>query len=162
MNRNSWVFCSVLSILLGYFVLHTIYIRHTYSVFFPNIPCIEPDEDYQYRTCKRFTVVVLSTCEECNPIIIRIPKDFKTDLVTIPKFLWRLISPLEKNLIAPGLLHDYLYQCPNMMSRLDADSIFYNALRQEGVSTIKANIFYIVVRWFGYVHYQDGQYCSFI
>jgi hypothetical protein len=85
-----------------------------------------------------------------------IPKDFETDLASIPRVLWPIFAPQYSGFVAPAILHDYLYRCNNNITRLHADEILYSALITENVSPFTASKFYIGVRLFGGTHYVNG------
>ena len=84
-----------------------------------------------------------------------IPKNFKTDLASIPRIFWSLIQPQYSAFVAPEILHDYLYHCLNYGDRKWADDLFYAALVAQGNSEFIAISFYIAVRVFGDVNYYD-------
>lgn len=44
-----------------------------------------------------------------NNAKITIPKNFDTDLASVPRILWWFISPFD--VARPAALHDYLYRC---------------------------------------------------
>lgn len=85
---------------------------------------------------------------------VEIPKNFKTDLASIPKFLWSFISPLEKHSRA-AVVHDFLYSDQNeIYNRKEADKIFLEAMKEDGVNVIKRNIMYFAVRLFGKIFFK--------
>ncbi len=85
-----------------------------------------------------------------------IPKSFETDLASIPRLLWPLFAPQYSGFVAPAILHDYLYRCPNDISREFADEVLYSALIVENVSPFTASKFYLGVRLFGHSHFKHG------
>ena len=94
------------------------------------------------------------------PLIVRVdaeifvvPKDFKTGLASIPRWLWSVIAPNEADYVYPSILHDYLYSLPSIHSRQFVDDVFYSFLRERGVSRLKAYQFYLGVRIFGEHHF---------
>jgi hypothetical protein len=105
-------------------------------------PCIKPLASYQYTTCGDFRVTV-----DTNELIIK--KGFRTDLASIPKPLWSVISPMQSSYVYPAILHDYLYSGMINITRVDADQIFYDALLFEGASGYTANKMWLAVRLFG-------------
>lgn len=115
--------------------------------------CIKPVHGYHYQTCRIIQV-------EIDQSIVEIPHDFNTDLASIPRWYWSILSPAYSGFIAPSILHDYLYGCPNGRTRYDIDSIFYNALRENDVSLFTALKMYFAVRVFGKSHYSNGNYCN--
>ena len=83
-----------------------------------------------------------------------VPSGFKTDLATIPRWLWSVLPPNEADFVFPAILHDYLYVCPHGHSRHYIDEIFYSFLIERGVSRFKAYQFYIAVELFGESHFN--------
>jgi hypothetical protein len=107
---------------------------------------------------------------------VEIPKGFKFDLSTIPRFLWGFIAPFELSIIAP-LVHDFLYvnkgkltiNDQNLLcvaeegdegiivhiSRLETDSIFLEHMKMEGIGFAKRWMAYLGVRLIGGIFWKD-------
>lgn len=101
-----------------------------------------------------------------SSIRILAEKGFKTDLATIPWFLkWTTISNEDFNIIRPSIIHDWCYRWSGklpgftfndgyettrypraIISRAQADKIFYNALRSEKCSFWKSLAMWAAVR----------------
>lgn len=126
------------------------------EVKFEDMPCIKPYADYKYLTCNAVKVQVV---DEAFVKPIEIPKEFKTDLASIPRLAWTFVPPNYSPFIAPSILHDYLYTCHNGMSRKEVDTIYYNALLNNGVSQMTSSMFYYAVRLFGNLHYHSELKC---
>lgn len=89
-----------------------------------------------------------------------VPKNFETDLATIPRVLWPILAPQYTGFVSPAILHDYLYSCHTVDGRKFADDVLYSALLTEGNSRYTAAKFYIAVRLFGGLHFNEGDdYC---
>lgn len=108
---------------------------------------------------------------------VKIPKGFKFDLSTIPRFLWGLVAPFELSIIAP-LVHDFLYVNKGKLkinnqkmlslandseegeiihiSRHEADSIFLEHMKLEGVGFLKRWIAYFGVRLIGGIFWKEN------
>jgi len=114
--------------------------------------CVAPHHGYHYTTC-----VPLSFTVEHEKFVI--PPGFDTDLASIPRIAWPLAAPFRSEFMRPAIVHDWLYRYTCVFSRADADLIFYEMLKNEGVSSFKASIMYWAVRWFGASHYSEG-YCD--
>lgn len=127
------------------------YAKH-YVVRFEDVACIKPHQGYHYMTCSPITVTI-------NDKEVNIPPNFDTDLASIPRWLWAIIAPSRSDFIAPSILHDYLYACPNGYKRQEADEIFYNALIDNGVSKLGAYEMYLAVRIFGQAYFGDDGSC---
>lgn len=90
------------------------------------------------------------------------PKDYETDLASVPRFLWAFISSFELGLPGP-LFHDLLYRCGGNLpdgqlnpltdprhrfNRKSADDIFNELMEKAQVSWWKRNAAYQAVRKF--------------
>ena len=97
------------------------------------------------------------------------PKDYETDLASVPRFLWVFISSFELGLSAP-LFHDLLYRCGGNLpdgqlnpltdprhrfNRKAADDIFNELMEKARVSWWKRNAAYQAVRKFAGYAWQD-------
>lgn len=119
-----------------------------HSVLFLNEACIKPYKRYDYHTCEDMNVVI-------DGDYYVVPKDFQTDLASIPRVLWPILAPQYAGFVAPAILHDYLYSCGNLGTRKWADEVLYSALISEGVTRYTASKFYLGVRLFGGRHFDD-------
>jgi len=115
--------------------------------------CIKPHSGYHYLTCNNITVTI-------DHFILVIPKNFDTDLASIPRFIWSLMAPSRSEFIAPSILHDYLYTCHNGFARKEIDEIYYYALVKQGVSKFWAYEMYVAVRLFGNGHFSQSGSCE--
>lgn len=81
----------------------------------------------------------------------RVPKGFESDGVSTPSFLWPIISPpVHPHTIRGGIIHDWLYRHqPKGWSREDADKLFEEVIREDGLSPIQAKLAYYGLRMFG-------------
>ena len=95
---------------------------------------------------------------------IVIPKGFKCDHASIPRFLWGIICPQDLSDEAP-VTHDYLYahagtttpyylgenhsSGAKVFSKEEADKIFDRIMRREKVQTWKRRAAYIAVNYLG-------------
>lgn len=141
----------------GLVFIFTIYLTLAYMVgcakFHPvkflNEACIVPFVGYEYKTCKAMRV----TIDDKKYVI---PKDFETDLASVPRLLWPIFAPQYSGFVAPAILHDYLYRCNTNINRKFADEVLYSALIAENVTPFTASKFYIGVRLFGGSHFEHG------
>lgn len=120
----------------------------SHDVFFYERPCIEPLDGYSYSVCEDLIALI-----DGNLIVI--PKNFITDLATIPRWYWIFMSPAYSGLMGPSILHDYLYSCPNGFNRKQIDEIFYASLIENDIKKFTAYKMYTLVRLFGGSHYVD-------
>ena len=88
---------------------------------------------------------------------LTVPKGFSCDGMSVPRFLWSIISPtIHPETIAASIGHDYLYQHGSSKgwSRWQADLFFYCVLRCDGVSVWRAAAAFAGVRIFGAQYYK--------
>lgn len=83
---------------------------------------------------------------------IIVPKDFVTDLASIPQFLWSVISPLGPY-DAGAVLHDWLYQV-GKVNRGQADGVFREAMKVCNVNEAQEMILYRGVRLGGWLAWR--------
>lgn len=141
----------------GLVFIFTIYLSLIYMVgcasfhpvVFVNQACIVPFKGYDYKTCKAMQVRI-------DGKKFTVPKDFETDLASIPRLLWPIFAPHYSGFVAPAILHDYLYRCNNNITRQFADEVLYSALITENVTAFTASKFYLGVRLFGESHFEHG------
>jgi hypothetical protein len=114
--------------------------------------CIRPFDDYKYVVCEtiKFTV---------DGEVFSIPKNFETDLASIPRIAWSYMSPAHSSLMRASIVHDWFYRMTCDFTRYETDLIFYHMLRNDGVSFITANMMFYSVRLFGWNSYNED-YCD--
>jgi hypothetical protein len=107
-----------------------------------------------YNVAQGYWILLEDFTYTDNYYHIKVPKGFKTDLASIPRFFWRLIAPFELSLAAP-LVHDYLYRHGGNVpsgnfTRSDADWFFLSIMREERVPAWRRWAAYVAVRLFGF------------
>lgn len=109
------------------------------------VPPISEMPDVRWLGPRRFVVA-----SEFVYATITVPAGFVCDGASIPRFLWRLLSPLDLSECA-WLLHDYLYRhgTEEGWTRLEVDQLFDRINREHGVVRWKAWAAYKGVRAFG-------------
>ncbi len=134
-------------------VLITIFFcMNAIDIKFDSRPCLNPTEDGYFTLCEpMFIHYGLKTHV--------IPYGFKTDLASVPRFLWPLYAPTDSDTIAPAILHDYLYSCEADVSRVEADNMLYSALIASHLSHYTAFKYWLAVRLFGVHHFHEGHTC---
>lgn len=115
---------------------------HFHQVTFLSNTCIQPDQGYNYLTCDYLRATI-----DGKSFVI--PEHFKTDLASIPRYLWPVFAPQYSGFVSPAILHDYLYRCRSNVTRRFADEVLYSALISENVSAFTAYKFFLAVRLFG-------------
>lgn len=126
--------------------------RH--NVTFLNEPLLKPVGDNLFELQNNFKAFD-------GHRTIKVPKHFVTDFASIPRVLWPVLNPSEFKTIPPAILHDFMYTCPNDISRAEADSIFYSALIDNLVNPVKAYAYYLSVRIAGFRYYNKDHHCEF-
>ena len=81
-----------------------------------------------------------------------IPKGFICDLDSIPRIPF-IYSFFKGRARASAAIHDWYY-ATGLISREQADLIFYSHMIKEGVSPRTAKLMYLSVKWFGWMHYD--------
>jgi len=83
--------------------------------------------------------------------VICVHVGFKTDMASVPRFLWFILPPHGQYGKA-AVVHDYLYQeCHR--SRKDCDLVFKEGMEVLGVKRWKISMMYYAVRLCGRSHY---------
>lgn len=98
---------------------------------------------------------------------ITAPKDYETDLASIPRVFWTLVSSFELSLAAP-LFHDLLYRCGGVLpgnqldpndgkkfKRKEADLIFLELMEKADITKWKREAAYYAVRGFSGFAWKD-------
>lgn len=84
---------------------------------------------------------------ESPRMMLRIPKGFTTDFGSIPRFFWRVLSPTDRHLGKPAVVHDYLYRNPWFdIDRAGADYELREAMKCLGAPWWKHTMVYRGVR----------------
>lgn len=114
--------------------------------------CISPYIKYNYEVCNNIFFTI-----EGN--VYSIPKGFHTDLASIPRPFWFILSPAHSSLMKAAIVHDWFYRMTCDFNRKQTDLIFYALLRQNNVNIVTANLMYYSVRLFGGKYYNES-YCE--
>lgn len=78
---------------------------------------------------------------------ITIESGFETDFASIPRILWGVLPPNGRYTKA-AVIHDWMYKNA-YLTKVEADSIFYEAMLVLGVNKLTAKIMYNAVKLFG-------------
>jgi len=90
--------------------------------------------------------------------VIEVPKGFITDYATIPLWVPRWILDDDGPTIrGASVIHDYIYSdtCNLPLTRKQADSVLYRAMRDAGSSYFNAKTTYFIVRLFGRTYWNN-------
>ena len=80
-----------------------------------------------------------------------VPAGFACDGCSVPTFLWDSISPqIDPRTLRGAVVHDYIYRgnVPGI-SREEADELFLDFIREDGLSSLRAYLAYWGVRLAG-------------
>lgn len=83
--------------------------------------------------------------------VVTVPAGFESDGASVPRLLWSSISPrLDPRTLRGAVVHDYLYRtAPENWTRKEADTLFYEFIREDGLSWWAAKKAFWGVRLFG-------------
>lgn len=86
----------------------------------------------------------------------RVPSGYRSDGASVPRFLWRLLSPCIDPLTLPwSVIHDYLYDHPGSFSRRSIDRFYALSLAMAGYPVWKAVLTWIGVRIGGWISWRN-------
>ncbi len=109
------------------------------------------DVTLKWRNClSKFEVVepftVLWIDERGKTLsLFTIDAGFMTDLASIPRIVQSFIPKIAHHL-QPSVVHDWLYQYDQNLTRAQADLMFLEGMRDEGVGRVRRNVMYRGVR----------------
>ena len=78
---------------------------------------------------------------EIDGKVLFIPKGTTTDFASVPRILWWLFPPYDRNYLVPSIVHDFFYRT-QIRDRKTADKIFYELMLKYGTPKWKAKLFY--------------------
>lgn len=118
---------------------------------FPNIlfkKCVDPVAKVDW-----FEVAEDCQCRCIGQIII--PKGYRTDFASVPRFLWPVFPP-HGRMANAATLHDYMYDNRINENRLGeykareyADDVFAQGCLKDGVPFWQVTLIYYIIRAFG-------------
>lgn len=115
------------------------------------------------------------SCEQ-GVHFLSVDKGFKTDMASIPRILWWLVSPFDLG-HAP-IIHDWLYRYGGKIeggsyhilfhngkwvegeliwSRKKVDKLFYYMMKEGGVGRLKRKSAHLIVRLFGWIIFTKNK-----
>jgi len=88
---------------------------------------------------------------------ITVPLGFETDFASVPAFAKCYIDDNDFKIRSPAVMHDFLYtaQTRYLCTRIKADTLFREALIEQGMRKSKAWFIYYLLRWFGGSCYEN-------
>lgn len=79
--------------------------------------------------------------------LIVVPVGYLSDLASVPRLARRLVDTQGPTIRRPSVVHDYIYtSLTHRFTKREADTIFYNALIEEGTPTPLAWLMWQAVR----------------
>lgn len=83
---------------------------------------------------------------------VTVPDGFKTDLASVPRLplAYLLFGGVSEE---AAVIHDFLYS-GGKVSRAQADDVFCEAMKAEGIPAWKRGPMWAGVRLFGWLHYE--------
>ena len=77
-----------------------------------------------------------------------IPAGFESDGASVPRFFWRIVCPpTDPKAVRAGVAHDWIYRKqPDGWTREEADKMFYDLLKEDGMMRCQARLAYLGVR----------------
>jgi len=116
----------------------------------PNTCYEEPG--LRYLKDKRLWQLLDMTCWLYEGIFIQVPVGFLTDIASVPSIFHSVFKPYGRHNRA-AIIHDYLYKLRGKLpgvdynfSRKNADDIFLDIMKVDGVSWVFRNTMYLAVR----------------
>ena len=86
--------------------------------------------------------------------MVTVGDGFVTDGASIPRAFYTLIGcPLSGKYVGSAIIHDALYNS-RLLPKVDADKMFLEMLKDNGVGAIKRNLMYWAVKYFGKSSYN--------
>lgn len=103
----------------------------------------------RYRVC-------MPLCFEGKECQVIVKEGFDFDGASIPRALWSLVgSPFSGGVQRAACIHDALYSS-QLLPRKEADKIFLEAMKCDGVPLMRRYAYYFAVRAFGDVAWMEN------
>ena len=115
------------------------------------------DVQFHFDMSKCGYVIVLDTplAFTHGDCLYLIEQGYASNGMSVPKFLWSIISPqYNPQTLLPSIVHDWLYG-HGVMTRIEADRWYRDALMESGYSHAKAQLVYDALRMFGKSHWKN-------
>lgn len=115
----------------------------------PDLGIFPGSRKYPFYLKKDFVYLWPGVKGKWEPMDVCVPAGYETDLLSIPKLLWPVLSPFGAG-VWGALPHDILYSA-EAVKRAMADRILYDAAVDSGASEGKARVLLAGVRSGGWV-----------
>ena len=103
------------------------------------------NSSWSKRTWRLLAPFRYRTCVFESPHVIEVPEGFRTDFASVPRIpiaWWAAGATAQR----PAVIHDYLYRTNGLVSRIEADKIFLEALQADGAGWMHRHLMYWAVR----------------
>ncbi|MBC3539853.1 DUF1353 domain-containing protein [Rufibacter sediminis] len=140
-----------------------------YAHYLHHEPVIVPDSYLPppvltYSQQRRKWILENTYLYQGDGFTLTVPAGYAFDLASVPRAVWWAIAPFELSIVAP-LVHDFLYdyggELPapavypyRVFTRRQADYLFLEIMRREGVAELKARIAFNAVRAAGWIGWK--------
>lgn len=106
------------------------------------------DLELRHRPGQLCWEVIQPLCYHCaDGQVIDVPAGYRTDLASVPRIARRIVDPQTPAVRRPSVVHDYIYtHLTQRFTKAEADRIFYDALREEGMGSVLAWLMWQAVR----------------
>ena len=88
--------------------------------------------------------------------IFTAPAGMITDMTSTPRFIWRIIPPATGKQRKGAVIHDLLYRI-QVTTRKEADEIYQDCMKLDGVPSWKRRIIHIGLRVGGWVTWKKNK-----
>lgn len=92
-------------------------------------------------------------------VTVTVPKGYTTDFASIPDLFKWYVNNDDWRIVRPACCHDYMYETHQVVggfiSRKQADDLFYEMLRVEGMGWLKARLMWAGVRIGGFIAWDN-------
>lgn len=118
-------------------------LQNVWSVKFLSDLVLEHVKDDTFTLAEPFKCELIKIGR--TPRILEIPEGFMTDLDSVPR-IPVIYAVFKGRATKSAVLHDYLVRNPNVVPKRDADTIFFYAMKEEGVRLWLRILMYLAVR----------------
>lgn len=133
------------------------------TIYFPDAPDADPIDDVLYRLRRPFCYTTLD--KVMNGVVIFVPADFRTDLLSAPRLMWTLTGMSPDGLYrSAAVIHDFLYSSTgqyggNTYTRKECDQLLLEIMERLKINAVQRRLAYIAVRIFGGAHWNAKAKC---
>lgn len=108
---------------------------------------------------KGFRKITEDVVYDNGRVTVSVPKGYITDFASIPSLFKVIVNNDDWRVVRPAISHDYMYETHQVVggfiSRKQADDLFYEMLRVEGMGWFKAKLMWAGVRIGGFIAWDN-------